>query len=155
NAGQDPATMQDWLHASFGPTLCELFFAPFHERYTAGLWKSIAPQDRYKSPGRLSAILQGASEDTPPVGYNTQFMYPVDGLGTLAQRMAAVATVHSGKRAVKIDVDRKMVHFGDGSDLIYDALISTLPLNVMMELTGLQPSSRPDPYTSVLVLNIG
>jgi len=155
NASANVTTLQEWLHASFGPTLCRLFFDPFHERYTAGLWKSIAPQDGYKSPGRLSVILQGAFGDTPPEGYNTRFMYPLDGLGALAQRMAALADVHYRKRVVKIDVERKTGYFADGSDVRYDALISTLPLNVMTELTGVPPSSKPDPYTSVLVLNIG
>ena len=43
-------TMRDWLLASFGPTLCDAFFFPFHERYTAGLYERIAPQDADKSP---------------------------------------------------------------------------------------------------------
>jgi protoporphyrinogen oxidase len=30
-------TMADWLVQSFGPTLTESFFGPFHELYTAGL----------------------------------------------------------------------------------------------------------------------
>ena len=33
-------TMADWIVQSFGPTLTESFFGPFHELYTAGLWKS-------------------------------------------------------------------------------------------------------------------
>ena len=44
----------------FGPTLCELFFEPFHRRYTAGLCDSIAPQDAYKSPTDPKQVLQGA-----------------------------------------------------------------------------------------------
>jgi protoporphyrinogen oxidase len=147
--------MADWMRASFGPTLCELFFEPFHERYTAGLWRSIAPQDGYKSPGGVSAIVRGAFEETPPAGYNTQFLYPQDGLGTLAQRMGANADVHYGKRVVRIDTGRRNVDFADGGGLRYDALISTLPLNKIMELTALQSASTPDPYTSVLVVNIG
>jgi protoporphyrinogen oxidase len=153
--GHNIVTMADWMRANFGPTLCELFFDPFHERYTAGLWREIAPQDGYKSPGGLSAILQGAFADTPAVGYNTKFIYPTDGLDALAQRMAGISDIRYGKRATRIEAERKVVKFSDGSGLSYDLLISTLPLNRVMELSGLRVASRPDPYTSVLVLNIG
>jgi protoporphyrinogen oxidase len=37
----------------------------------------------------------------------------------------------------------------------YDLLVSTLPLNRMLEMTGLRLKEDSDPYTSVLVLNIG
>lgn len=39
--------------------------------------------------------------------------------------------------------------------LPYETLVSTLPLNKMMEMTGLHVPAQEDPYTSVLVLNIG
>ncbi|HIE54051.1 MAG TPA: protoporphyrinogen oxidase-like protein, partial [Chromatiaceae bacterium] len=58
-------TMADWLKACFGPTLCELFFYPFHELYTAGLYKGVAPQDIYKSPVNLKLAVQGAFSEVP------------------------------------------------------------------------------------------
>ncbi len=45
--------------------------------------------------------------------------------------------------------------FADGDSARYDALISTLPLNRTLELAGQSVTAVPDPYTSVLVLNIG
>jgi len=67
-------TMKAWLEKCFGPTLCELFFYPFHELYTAGLYNRIAPQDAYKSPIDLQLVLQGALKDVSPVGYNATFV---------------------------------------------------------------------------------
>jgi len=151
----NPKTMADWIEQSFGKTLTELFFAPFHELYTAGLWTHIAPQDAYKSPVDFSLVVQGAFDKTPPVGYNTTFVYPIEGLNMLAQRMAERCQVHYGKKVVQVDVRRKEVHFADGSSVCYDRLISTLPLNRIMEMAGLEVDCEPDPYTSVLVLNIG
>jgi protoporphyrinogen oxidase len=55
---KEVVTMADWLRANFGPTLCELFFEPFHELYTAGLFREIAPQDAYKTPVDLSLVIQ-------------------------------------------------------------------------------------------------
>ena len=55
-----PVTMAEWINQALGGTLTDLFFGPFHELYTAGLWKEIAPQDAYKSPVNLSLVLKGA-----------------------------------------------------------------------------------------------
>ncbi len=148
-------TMEEWLLQSFGPTLTETFFGPFHELYTAGLWKQIAPQDAYKSPVETALVIRGAFESTAPVGYNTSYLYPQEGLNVLAQRMADRCKVYTGKRVTRIDVERKQVAFDDGSEAPYRTLVSTLPLNKMVEMLGLKLAEAPDPYTSVLVLNIG
>jgi protoporphyrinogen oxidase len=151
----NPSTMADWLEANFGAALCEFFFAPFHELYTAGLWRKIAPQDAYKSPVDLPTVIQGAFEKTPLAGYNATFIYPSDGLDALVRAMSATTNLFRHKPVVAIDTERHEVAFADGSCLKYDSLISTLPLNAMMKLTGLGVDEEPAPYTSVLVLNIG
>lgn len=154
-SNQSIVSMADWLRASFGSTLCELFFDPFHKLYTAGLWKSIAPQDAYKSPVNLSLCVQGALDEAPSVGYNTTFVYPIGGLNKLAQQMAAQCDIHYGKRVVHIDVENREVHFEDGSAIGYETLLSTLPLNQMMDMTGGTVDEEPNPSPSVLVINIG
>jgi protoporphyrinogen oxidase len=148
-------TMKEWLEQSFGPTLCELFFYPFHALYTASLYEQIAPQDAYKSPVNLSMAIQGAFGQAHSVGYNTTFVYPTEGLDALAREMAARCNLEYGKRAVQIDVKSKEVLFADGKSMAYDTLISTLPLNRMMDMTALEVDADADPYTSVSVLNIG
>jgi protoporphyrinogen oxidase len=148
-------TMEDWLRESFGPTLADMFFIPFHGLYTAGLSKTIAPQDAYKSPVNLSLVVQGALQESPPVGYNAEFLYPVEGLNLLARRMADRCEVQYGRRVVAIDTRKKTVRFADGNAQRYGRLISTLPLSQMMELSDVAAGSTADPHTSVLVLNIG
>lgn len=148
-------TMAEWLTESFGPTLCTLFFNPFHERYTAGLHRKIAPQDAYKSPVNLPHVIQGAFEDAPPVGYNVSFVYPAAGLNCLIQRMADACEIYYDRQAVAIDLTKRVISFSNGSTVGYHTLLSTLPLNQMMRLADLQTTAPADPYTSVLVLNIG
>lgn len=148
-------TMEQWLEQSFGPTMCRLFFYPFHDLYTAGLYKEIAPQDAYKSPVSLPLVIQGAFDEAPSVGYNVTFIYPAEGLNTLSQRMANLCNIYYDKRVIKVDVKSKEVYFADGTVAPYEQLISTLPLNVMMEMADLTVEAKADPYTSVLVLNIG
>src|SRR5260370_28754638 len=136
-SNQKPKTMAEWLELSFGKTLSELLFGPCHDLYTGGLWKSIAPQDAYKSPVNLSLAIEGAFNHTRPVGYNTSFVYPTEGLNVLTQRIAARAEVHYAKRAAQIDVQRRAVHFTDASWARYEQLSSPLPLNSMLGLTVL------------------
>ena len=150
-------TMADWLRANFGPTLCELFFYPFHEHYTAGLFQEIAPQDAYKTPVDLSLVIRGALEEVPQVGYNATFLYPETGLNMMVQKIAERCKIHYSKRVVHVDVSERIVYFEDGTAERYEVIISTLPLNRMIAMAGLEQEidEPPDPVTSVLVVNIG
>lgn len=155
NGSGEPRTMKDWLTTHFGPTLCKLFFHPFHELYTAGLFDRIAPQDSYKSPVNYSDIIQGAISAAPPVGYNVDFVYPEHGMGELARRLSAGIDLRFDKQVTKIDTKNKTLFFSDGTEQVYDKLLSTLPLNHMVRISGLRSDTGEDPYSSVLVLNIG
>lgn len=148
-------TMEEWLRNHFGPTLCRIFFFPFHKLYTANLYKTIAPQDSLKSPVDMALIIKGANSKTPPTGYNVNFAYPKEGLNALVKKMGESCHVHYGKHIIKIDIKSKEIFFSDGQNIKYNKLISTLPLNKMIEMTGLNLKQKSNPYTSVLVLNIG
>jgi protoporphyrinogen oxidase len=148
-------TMREWMHEYFGPTLCDIFFYPFHDLYTAGLYDRVAPQDAYKSPVALPLAIQGAFSDVPAVGYNTRFVYPREGLNTLARRMAGNCDMRYKKRAIHIDSGDHIVHFDDGSNAGYDRLLCTLPLNKTLEMAGVSVEVPADPYSSVLVVNVG
>lgn len=150
-----PVTMEEWIEISFGKTLSKLFFAPFHELYTAGLWTEIAPQDPYKSPVNISHAIKGALGEAPSVGYNVTYLYPRLGLNEVTSRMAERSNVAYEKTVAQIDVNKKEVHFTNETGEKFENLISTLPLTKMIEFTGIEIDERPDPYSSVLVLNIG
>lgn len=153
-AAVEPVTMAGWIENRFGSTLTNLFFGPFHELYTHGLWKMVAPQDAYKSPLDLQAVRQGASGKAPAAGYNVNFVYPEYGLDVMARNMAKVCNLHYEKCVSQIDAEKKLISFKDGTNVPYDFLLSTLPLNQTVRLAGLN-IEKEDPYTSVLVLNLG
>ena len=142
-----PPTMAEWLRHRFGPALCDRFFDPFHERYTAGLYRSLAPQDAYKTP-------QGAPG---PKGYNVTFRYPSVGLDVVARRLAAGSDVRFGHRVAAIDPVQHTIVLDDGRTFDYGRLICTLPLDVTLDLCGVgsERAGPPDPATSVLVVNLG
>lgn len=148
-------TMSDWHYQNFGTTLSKLFFEPFHERYTAGLWTQIEPQDSYKSPLDVPLIIQGASQETPSVGYNSNFLYPNEGLNSLIIKLASSCDIRFGHKATKIDTKSREIFFGNGTSIYYERIISTIPLNYIAEIVDLDIDEKPDPWTSVLTLNIG
>lgn len=151
-----PLTMEDWLEKSFGKTLLNMFFAPFHELYTAGLWTKIAPQDAYKSPVDMESVKRGAySGETDSIGYNIKYLYPKYGLNSLASQMAGNCDIEYSKYAKEINSGKNEIYFSDGSGCKYENLISTLPLNKAVEYSNIQIDEPLDDYTSVLVLNIG
>ncbi len=148
-------TMEDWLREHFGETLGALFFTPFHQLYTAGLYSRIAPQDAYKSPIDPERAKQGADAANAAVGYNSSYLYPIEGLDSLARALAQGCRVTYGKAARAIDLENRSVAFEDGSVAAYDRLVSTLPLNQTLAMAGLSVAAEADPHSSVLVLNIG
>ncbi|MCM8813591.1 MAG: FAD-dependent oxidoreductase [Candidatus Omnitrophica bacterium] len=152
--GGPASTLAEWLESNFGRTLCELFFFPFHALYTANLYTQIAPQDQFKSPVDKDLIMQGAEQPTPAIGYNATFAYPERGMDDLIRQMAQQCAVHFNKKLVRLAVADKDAFFDDGSAVRYAKMISTAPLNKLLELAGLSVGTAA-PYTSVLVFNIG
>lgn len=150
-----PATWRDWLLLHFGSTLGELFFLPFNERYTAGLFNTLAPQDTYKSPVNWERVLAGSRSAPPASGYNTTFHYPEGGLDALSSAIASRCTVKLGRRVVAIDTTGGQVHFADGGVVRATRVLSTLPLHAAVEMCGLSLVESPDPSTAVLVVNLG
>jgi len=134
-------TMQHYLLNRFGDKLSRMFFFPFNEKYTAGLYDKIVPQDPQKNP-----------KDTQ--GYNAEFIYPKNGLDDLINRVAEGVDIRYRKKAHKIDPDKKLVYFADGDSVKYDRLICTLPLNKTCELLH-HPWTPGLIYNSTQVLNIG
>jgi protoporphyrinogen oxidase len=151
---KDAESMADWLKHHFGETLFEAFFKPFHERYTAGLYTMIAPQDPYKTPFDIKAVINGASGNPDlSVGYNVRFVYPEEGLDILSQRIAEKCDVVYCKNVEKIYPSKKIIKFSDGKEKEFDYLLSTIPLNKILKLSGI--SEKSELYTSVMVINMG
>lgn len=156
--GVVPLTLKQWLLSNFGPTLCEEFFFPFNDRYTAGLYDRVAPQDAYKSPLDEVRIRQGA-QGSPPrgatsSGYNAVFYYPTRGLDHLARALSLECDVRYDHRIVRIDTNRRSLHFANGDEVGYDSVVSSIPLHHMLSLSGIAAESRQDPTTAVLVVNL-
>ena len=153
-SAESKRVMSEWMKCNFGATLFELFFRPFHEKYTSGLWDRIAPQDVYKTPLDLEAVKAGATGNhIAPAGYNTSYFYPQGGLDKLAGKMAKKCRIRYRSELRRIHLKTRTLELADGSRLGWDSLLCTLPLHQILRLAGLK-AGVADPATSVLVLNI-
>jgi len=148
-------TMADYLELNFGKTLCEIFFFPFHKLYTDGLFTEIAPQDKFKTPIDKNLILEGSKGKTISVGYNATFVYPKNGLDDLIKKIEQKCKVKYNKKVVKINIKNKEVLFEDGNGVKYEKIISSLPLNKVIQMTDIELDEQLPQYTSVSVINIG
>ena len=128
---------------------------PFNERYTAGLYSDIGPQDAYKSALDRQRVLQGASGNTDDKGYNCVFYYPAGGLDHLIRQISAECTIQFDYTVSGIDTRDRKVFFSNGRSLTYDRIISTIPLNQMARFSEIDFGGEADPATAVLVVNIG
>lgn len=148
------STFSNWLEMQFGRTLCDLFFFPFHELYTAGLYTKIAPQDSFKSPVDRNLIVRGTREKTPEVGYNVTFAYPQDGFDDVVKKISQKCRINYNKILMKINLEDRELLFQNGCAVKYESIISTLPLDAILKMSGLDRICNRAPYTSVLVFNI-
>jgi protoporphyrinogen oxidase len=150
------STMAAWLEQQFGPTLCRIFFNPFHERYTAGLFREITPQDAYKSPIDKARVRRGAEHENGDAGYNATFLYPARGLDVTSEWLAERCDIRYGTAVARLDSRTRAIELSDGRTHSYETVVATAPLNRTVEMAGLAGQVGPaDPYTSVMVLNLG
>jgi len=156
---------QSWALSTFGKGITRHFMIPYNKK----LW-AIDPDrltcdwmGRFFPDTNPIEIIRGAfSFSTKEVGYNIHFFYPQKGgIEILPNSLISKLTkVTRKKRVVKIDLDKKDVHFQDGSSCPYRGLISTMPLpELILCLTPLPRSVRRAGskllHTSVLDVNLG
>jgi len=133
-------SFKHWLSEQFSQAECNMFFHPFNDKYTAGLYDSVIPFDSYKTPKAGGK------------GFVSVFYDPIGGLSVLTDKLASKAIIKPFKRASRVDWKNKVVVFDDGEEVRYNKLISTIPLDVMLDLCG---QTHNLVYSSVFVLNIG
>jgi protoporphyrinogen oxidase len=135
-----PGYFKDWIKNKFSRDICNMFFHPFNEKYTAGYYDEVIQFDAYKTPNIGNK------------GYCVNFHDPKEGLTSLVDALKENCNIKFNTRATQI-LPGKRVVFDDGEVVKYDKLISTIPLDKMLHLCGKQDYDLP--YSSVLVINIG
>jgi len=143
--------LRDWLLATFGEGLARHFLFPYNLKVWA--WPLEAMDFRWTEDRvaivDLDRILDNIITGRDDVGWgpNQTFRFPLHG-GTgaiwrlLADRLPQ-DRFHYSSRVAAIDPRRRVVHFENGNEVGYDAVISTMPLDKLIEMAGLD-ELRPD-----------
>lgn len=131
---QEVRTYQDWLYRNLGRPIADMVIIPQERKK----WKhDPAIMDYRWAPARVSRpslrnALLGAIRDIP---HTRRFGYTREGgIGALMNAFAAhVNEPHLGVGLRSVDITRRTVSFTDGSTQRYSALVSTIPLPILID----------------------
>lgn len=134
-AGHD---YESWLRHQYGDAIAERY--PI--RYTRKYWGTEAAQLSTSWIGNrmrraeLGEILFGAfTAETPNTYYTKEMRYPEKGgYKAFIQPLIDAAEIRLQHEATLIDIENKLIHFGNGHTVQYQQLVSTLPLPMIIQM---------------------
>jgi UDP-galactopyranose mutase len=146
-AGRDgqrtPANFREWIEASFGDGIGRQFMIPYNEKVWAHPLETMDYGwigERVATIDLKQVIRRFVFREESQWGPNSVFLYPLEGgfggLSAAIARTLKPGPLHLRQTATAIDADRRVVTFRDGQAVGYDALVSTLPLPLLLRLLG-------------------
>jgi protoporphyrinogen oxidase len=145
------ANFAEWIEATYGRGLAEIFLYPYNEKVwgfpletldVGWVGDRVPPPD----PGRIERNLATGRDDNS-WGPNQSFRFPRFG-GTGAIWKAVAAAIHPSRLLLdtpvdSIDLNNRSLTLRNGSALMYDHLITTIPLDLFCAMAdGLGPEIR-------------
>jgi protoporphyrinogen oxidase len=165
--GRNAANFHDWILETFGEGIAEAFMFPYNSK----VWTTPLAKMSKSWIGERVAVVDFArllknvlyQQDDVGWGPNSKFRFPLHGgTGEIYRRMAQrfPGKVHYTKALVEVDPARRTISFADGTGDTYDALISTVPLDLLVKgmkaVDGeLLEASHDLEHNNLLVLGIG
>lgn len=135
----NPANFREWILSIFGQGVADLFMFPYNQKVWATPLERMAKDwiAERVSVVDFERVLRNVvlEQDDVSWGPNNMFRFPLrGGTGEIFRRTAERFSDHIDyqRSAAWIDADRKQVGFQDGGVLDYDALISTMPLDILV-----------------------
>jgi protoporphyrinogen oxidase len=159
-------TFHDWIVAKLGEGIGRHFMFPYNEKlWTVPTGEMTCDwQSEYVPKPDLEDVFNGAFEDqSKGFGYNASFWYPErGGIQALSDALAArVSRLHLNQSVTSIDPVAKCVRFASGSSASFGRLVSTMPLNKLVQK---MEGTLPEPvqsalqrlrHNSILIVNLG
>ncbi|CAN5122725.1 FAD-dependent oxidoreductase [soil metagenome] len=143
-----PTNFGEWVDALMGAGIAKHFMIPYNFK----VWATPAELMNYVWIGErvsvvdVEAILRNVilGEDQNKWGPNNTFKYPLrGGTGFLYEGMRRFVEDHLELETpvASVDVDAKVVRTADGRTWPYDVLLSTMPLNKLVQRTASVPDT--------------
>lgn len=131
----------EWTSSMFGSGIARYFMSPYNSKVWAF---PLNQMDKHWIAERVSTIdihrvFQNIIFETDDVGWgpNSKFKFPLYGGTGEIYRQAALLfqpKLKYGKQLSGVNLDRKQIEFSDGTGDKFDALISTIPLDLFVNL---------------------
>ncbi len=146
NGHAQPSNFREWIIQSFGDGIADLFLLPYNFK----VWAHPPEMMSYRWVGeRVATVdLERAVEnvilgkDDPGWGPNHVFRFPASGgTGAIWKAVAGIIPQQHltyNSTVSRINANRHIVRTEDGMDHEYDVLISTLPLDILAGMVGLE-----------------
>lgn len=140
----EPRNFEEFCLTHFGEGISRHFMIP----YNARLW-GVHPREitsawcqRFVPLPRLEDVLAGAvGLNDRELGYNTRFIYPRLGIGTLSEGMARrIPHIELGKSPRRIELGKRRLIF-DHEQVDFDVLVSSAPLPTLIALLDEVPEA--------------
>lgn len=136
---KNPRTFEQWVLAHFGIGFAKYFFFPYQEKIFDFPVKKLSASwtGRFVPQTSLEQIIGGTLEydEQASVGYNAQFFYPKqDGIFFWIHKLAQELKkpIELSRQITLIKPREKRLILNDGSDIRYNKLISTMPLDILL-----------------------
>lgn len=161
-----PANFGEWIDATFGEGLARVFMRPYNFK----VWAWPPEEMAYSWIGErvavvdLERVLRNILEERDDIswGPNNTFRFPrFGGTGAVwracAERLPA-ERLRFGARVVAVDAAARELRLADGGVVKYDRLLSTMPVDRLVELAGrddLRPAAARLRYSSTHIFGVG
>ena len=142
---KNPQNLEDWISNKFGNELYQLFFKNYSEK----LWGIPCSQidadwaaQRIKSLSLFEAVKNNVRGNRGKHhSFVDKFRYPVNGTGMLYERAQSIIEQLGGKINLRQAVKRLVfsgkkvsgIELADGSEILADHVISTMPLTLLLK----------------------
>ena len=166
NPPSKPRTFREWLLASFGTGICDSFLVPYNRKVWAydpaklnveWMGERVATVD-------LDRIRQNIAHRRDDVswGPNSTFRFPLQGgTGAIWRSIASLLPadrLQFKKHVTRVDPSTREIEFNDARREKYDALISSVPLDVLLAMIDrprLAPIASRFVHSSSHIVGVG
>lgn len=150
----------DMLYGKFGKSIVEKFLKPYNEKlYAIDLQElDVDAMGRFFPYANKEEIINNMKKHEVN-SYNSSFLYPKNGAGSfidILYRALDSEKVLLNTEVKSIDLASKTAVLSNGTEVVYEHLINTIPLNKFLELIGGHQELIDEmSYNKVLVFNLG
>lgn len=153
-------SFKEFVYSTMGAGISDLFLIPYNEKLYACDLNNLdkGAMGRFFPKANFEDVLLNAV-DAQNSSYNQSFSYPVGGalefINVMEARARENAEIRTNIEVTSVDLDNKTVQLGDGTQLQYEFLVNTAPLNRFCRMANIATDSARFSSNKVAVFNLG